>query len=235
MDPEIALREREGRELPPRWNKLFAVAQAEGVLGRWIPRSDLSSILDRHHVSDRTSKSAYEQFYPEQDSLSEQKYGVPWYVAKELQRPFADGEGVLALDSYARRLDAMETIQDLRFSLGSFGAAVVEYPVIHWAYAIVRVWDRELFVDFIKQTRHVPMPGAGGHGRWFGLDFFEDPDWSEEVISDAEVEGILARDPAKPNFSLRWQNSAPFASPTREQQIAELKARLDELTKKLGI
>jgi hypothetical protein len=184
---QLALR-KPGQGLPRRPRKIYDIARAEGVYGRWIYPRDLRLILDRHHTSPGTTAAV--AWYLNRGELSREISGVPHYFGLEPDK----GEGIVEIvPSWVPRDLCMQIVQELRFSLGCHGLSLITYPLTREGYALVRVLDRSLVDgwenkdwEFEHQKRQVCA---------FCKVHVDLPDGP--VVSGEEFAAIMGRDPAK--------------------------------------
>ena len=178
--------------LPPRWEKLFAVARAEGVYQRWINRGHLVQILARHKFS---AHPADEVFALEHRQLAHEGVGVLNYILGKLEIPWREGLAIFDICGGVSRLQALEIVTNLKFELGSGGLVVEKYPAHDNSFALVKVIDPDLARQQCKKcwVLHRGQARILAHVELH-------TNYAHSVVSDEEVAAILARPPAEVDY-----------------------------------
>lgn len=210
-------------DLPPRWEKLFAVARAEGIYQRWINRGHLVQVLARHTFS---VHPANEVFGLEHRQLAHEGVGVLNFILGKLEIPYSPGLAIFDICGGVSRLQALEIVTNLKFELGSGGLVVEKYPAHDSSFALVRVVDPDLARQQCKKSWVLHRGKTKVYAR---VELHTN--YAHSVVSDEEVAAILARPPAEVDYSL----AAPSRSPDPgEDRVEALEREAAELRRRLG-
>lgn len=219
--------------LAPRHLKIMEVARREGVYGRWANLKQLESLMGRHTIGE-SGKNVFQAFYSEKNQLSFFKSGTARWLAVRANMFVPPDVGFVEVPSWVTKPQAELMFAHLKFTMGSWGVILMEYPFIDWPYGLVKVIDRELFKKVSMQNSTTITRNSKMHGSIDSHAYFElhhDRWVNDTVMTDEEVQ-VRLKSP-KPEIDFSRIAPASRASNVEIQSIAnDLKNLIEMLGKR---
>lgn len=230
---------------PPRWLDLMSVLDRNNLLNRWIYRTHVEALLKRFSI---TSKDAFQTVWRERTELRQvgmlrEKTGLVRFISEYTDKPLRHDQGVIELDSWATKLDAMEYFNNFQFELGTSGGSLADYPIpgLNHRYATVNISNEREFNRYLADTNHLrsqearyqqvktrmtPRGPVMTTSRAYSATLYVDSYPLQAVLPYDGIEKMVASPVVDPDR----QSSLSV----RDQKIDELQKKLNDLIKSIG-